>query len=95
MLNSKKTPLKNLFMPYALFQIDNPYIKLLGFLLNNFFYYQNRTRIIKNIYLTTEKRMRSSPMIIVKEVFKDKRDEERNKIISKIIVRIIKNSREK
>jgi hypothetical protein len=82
-------------MPYALFQIDNPHIKLLGFLLNNFFYYQNRTRIIKNIYLTTEKRMRSSPMIIVKEVFKDKRDEERNKIISKIIVRIIKNSREK
>lgn len=82
-------------MPYALFQIDNPHIKLLGFLLNNFFYYQNRTRIIKNIYLTTEKRMRSSPMIIVKEVFKDKHDEERNKIISKIIVRIIKNSREK
>jgi len=34
-------------------------------------------------------------MIIVKEGFKDKRDEERNKIISKIIVRIIKNSREK
>ncbi len=34
-------------------------------------------------------------MIIVKEVFKDKRVEERNKIISKILARIIKNSREK
>jgi hypothetical protein len=39
--------------------------------------------------------MKRQPMIIVKEVFKDKSDEERNKIISKIIVRIMKNNGEK